>query len=197
MRRKVVYYGALGVVSEPHVLKLHLAAYFFKFGNGRVGRKLLFVQELEHPLARRRRALHAVHALRYLRKRICKQPNVYHERNYRAYKTGAVLNGEHAAHHAHSHEPEVSHKVHKRHHESRQKLRFPTAGIQLAVYLVESPLRLLFAAEHLYHVVPRIYLLNVSVDCAEVALLRQKVLLRLRHNKHHKAEADYRCAYYR
>ena len=189
---KVVDDDFFGIVSEMHVLEAHVAAHFCGIeigGLARFVRKLIFFEKLKHALAGGGGRLHTGKGLRQLGQRGSEQPHIQREGDDRAEQDAPVCH-EHGARHADCHVAEVAHKGHQRHHQPGKELRFPRAGVQFVVDVVEGLFHHVFGVVGLDDVVTRVRLLDVAVDVAEVALLAGKELLRFAHDEEHHDKAE-------
>ena len=156
--------------------------------------KLALAEEFEYTFARRGGALKVVERLRKLRQRLGEQPDIYHERHDNAEGDRAV-NRERRSDHAYTHITKVADKSHERHHDTRQKLRFPRAAVELIVDFLENTLGLSAAVIRLDDVMAGIDFLDVSVYVSQLTLLDRKIFLRHFYDQHHQDKSNGACGY--
>ena len=134
------------------------------------------VEEFEDALGRCRHLLQHVRYLGKLRDRLGEILHVLNERLDIAHGDDAA-HGEGGTGDGHRHVSQIAHEVHRGHHHSRKKLRFPRGFVQAVVRFLKALEGDILPVERPNDGMSRKRLLHLGVDHSEVFLLSPEVLL--------------------
>ena len=193
IRRKIMDDHFVGIIAERHMFKLHVS---FQIPDiRRIFHSLILLrlfQELKHSLRSGRGRLKQVRHLGDLLDRLGKITDILEKGLYISDFDGSP-DGEYSAQQSNHHIPQISHKLHDRHHHSGEKLRFPGGFVKFPVVFLKFRHHVLFLIENFHHIVAAVVFFDLTVDFSQIALLVAEIFLGSFHHKtddHHRHRQD-------
>jgi len=154
--------------------------------------EFLAFEKIKNAVSRSGRRLHIRQSLRYLRKGCGEQAHIQNERDDNAESERRVVDDEYRAENADRNVCYVAHNVHQGLHHSREELRLSVCVVNRLVQPFEHVFYLISRTGNANHFVTRIHLLDISVEFAEIFLVRREIFLRTRHYYNNREQSDKR-----
>ena len=180
----------VGLVAKDDIVKFDFALDVSQFHQIFTLRLFLrLIQKFKHALSGSGGRLQHIGNVSNLHQRLVELVNILDE-GLDVADFQPAINRQPTAQNRHHNVADVADEIHDWINQTRQKLSFPGAFLQLIVHPRKLSQRLFLAVEHAHHLMAAVHFLDMAVQFTQLRLLAEELLLRAFGNQRHHAASQ-------